>query len=474
MSSHSKRANIGRILIGSLLLASLLASPLTARAQGEAPNDTITLTLVVAGFDLDRPLYVTAVPGDRSRLFVVQKPGQIRIVTIQSGVYTLLATPFLDISSLVSTVGEQGLLSMAFHPDYATNGLFFVDYTNNAGDTVVARYSVSAADPNIANPASASIVLTQDQPYSNHNGGQLQFGPDGNLYIAFGDGGSGGDPEQRAQDTTTLLGKILRIDVDSATPYAIPADNPWAGSTIVRPEIWSLGLRNPWRFSFDRLTGDMWIGDVGQSTWEEVDREIYGGPGGINWGWRCREGHAVYDPSPSCPSPQQPQLTPPIYDYNQTGLLCAITGGYVYRGSPNSPHFGRYVFVDYCNPSNLLWMLAPSGAGGWVRTDYTIVPPPGFTLSFPTSFGEDAIGDLYVTGSANNNGAVFKLNLRPTTCVAGNYDVNGDGAVTVLDILQVAGDWYRTDYIPDLDVDCDTVVDVVDVQLVAAAVSGAD
>ena len=291
MSSHGTRANIWRHLVGSILLVCLLISPSAALAQSEGPNDTISLTRVAAG--LNRPLYVTAAPGDRSRLFVVEKLGRIRIVTIQGGTYTLLATPFLDIDPIVGSSGnEQGLLSMAFHPDYATNGLFFVDYTDNSGNTVVARYSVSAADPNVANPASAFVVLTQTQPYSNHNGGQLQFGPDGTLYIAFGDGGSGGDPEQRAQNTATLLGKILRIDVDGGTPYAIPANNPWAGSTIVRPEIWSLGLRNPWRFSFDRLNGDMWIGDVGQGTWEEVDREVSGSPGGINWGWRCREGHA--------------------------------------------------------------------------------------------------------------------------------------------------------------------------------------
>ena len=244
MSSYGQRSNIGQILIGWLLLASLLASPAAAFAQGEAPNDTVSLTLVAAG--LNRPVYVTAAPGDRSRLFVVEKLGKIRIVTMQSGTYTLLATPFLNIDPLVgSGSNEQGLLSMAFHPDYATNGLFFVDYTDNSGNTVVARYSVSAADPNIANAASAFVVLTQAQPYSNHNGGQLQFGPDGTLYIALGDGGSGGDPEQRAQNTTTLLGKILRIDVDNGTPYAIPANNPWAGSTVVRPGDLVLGRAQP-------------------------------------------------------------------------------------------------------------------------------------------------------------------------------------------------------------------------------------
>jgi glucose/arabinose dehydrogenase len=458
--------------LGWLLLVCLVASPGGALAQGDAPTDTILLTRVATG--LNRPVNINAPPGDRSRLFVVEKPGRIRIVTIQNGVYTLLATPFLDIDPLVGSSGnEQGLLSLAFHPDYASNGYFYVDYTDNSGNTVVARYRVSTGNPNVADPASASIVLTQNQPYSNHNGGQLQFGPDGYLYIAFGDGGSGGDPQQYAQNTTTWLGKILRIDVDSAAPYAVPASNPWAGSAVVRPEIWSLGLRNPWRFSFDRLTGDMWIGDVGQGTWEEVDLELAASPGGVNWGWRCYEGHAVYDSSPACPSPQQPAMTPPIYDYNQTGPtspLCAITGGYVYRGSPNSTFFGGYVFVDYCNPYNQLWVLRPSGSGGWTRTDYTIVPPAGLALISPTTFGEDAIGDLYVAD--DTDGDIFKLNLRPAACVAGNYDVNGDGAVTVLDIFLVAGDWYRTDYIPDLDVTCDTVVDIVDVQLVAAAIKG--
>jgi glucose/arabinose dehydrogenase len=471
MSSCRLFTRIERIIAaGWLVLACLMAGPKAALAQGEAPTDTITLTRVVAS-GLVQPVHMTAAPGDRSRLFVVEKLGRIRIVTIVNGVYTLQPTPFLDIDPLVgSSGGEQGLLSMAFHPSYRSNGYFFVDYTDNGGNTVVARYTVSG-NPNLADPNSALTVLTQTQPYPNHNGGQLQFGADGMLYIAFGDGGSGGDPQQNAQNTGAWLGKILRIDVDSGTPYAVPANNPWAGSTAVRPEIWSLGLRNPWRFSFDRLTGDMWIGDVGQGTWEEVDLELNGSPGGINWGWRCREGHAVYDPSPSCPSPQQPVLAPPIYDYDQTqpSALCAITGGYVYRGSPNSSFFGRYFFIDYCNPLNQLWTLSSSGGGGWARTDYTIAPPAGQALSLPSSFGEDAIGDLYVSDYAD--GEVYKLNLRPATCIAGNYDVNGDGAVTIVDIILVAGDWYRIDYIPDLDVDCNQAVNVIDVQLVANALS---
>jgi glucose/arabinose dehydrogenase len=472
MSSHGIRTNILRRSVGWLLLAFLLASPVTVFAQGKTPTDTISLTRVAAG--LNRPVFVTAAPGDRSRIFVVEKPGRIRIVTVQSGVYTLLPTPFLNISSLVSTGNEQGLLSLAFHPSYASNGYFFVYYTNTSGNIVVARYSVSAADPNLANPASAFVVFTQSHPVNtNHNGGQLQFGPDGYLYLGLGDGGGGGDQPDNAQNTGILLGKMLRIDVNGGSPYAIPPTNPFVGPGNPLDEIWAIGVRNPWRFSFDRLRGDLWIGDVGQGAWEEVDLELANGPGGKNWGWRCKEGTHVYDTSGNCPS-NLSVLDDPIYEYPHNPDGCAITGGYVYRGSPNSSYFGRYVFADYCNPSNQLWMLAPSGGGGWVRTGYTIVPPAGLTLSLPSSFGQDAIGDLYVTDDSSSNGEVFKINLRPTTCVAANYDVNGDGSVTVLDILLVAGDWYRTDYIPDLDVNCDAVVDIVDVQLVAAALAGAE
>lgn len=447
------------------VLAVLMAIPAAAATEPpeprSGPQETVQLALVASG--LQRPVYMTAAPGDRARLFIVEKAGRIRIV--HNG--ALLSTPFLDITNIVKSSGnEQGLLSMAFHPNYASNGYFYVNYTGYSGpsgDSYVARYQVTS-DPNVADPQSGAILMTVVQPYSNHNGGQLQFGPDGYLYIGFGDGGSGGDPQNNGQRTDTLLGKVLRIDVNSGAPYAIPPDNPFLGDPNALDEIWSLGWRNPWRFGFDRLTGAMWAGDVGQNNWEEIDLEAANGSGGVNYGWRCREGMHNYNFSGACPTLT---LTDPIYEYSH-GDGCSITGGYVYRGSPNSSHFGAYLFNDYCVGNNLRTLRSSGSA--WVRTDYTLQPPAGRTLSNPTSFGEDAIGDLYVADDWD--GEVFKLQLRPASCVAGNTDVNGDGVQDVLDIQLVANDWHRPDYVPDFDVDCSSRVDVLDVQLVAAAWEG--
>lgn len=462
------------VLLSTLILSSAVSSPAVAApaAQPDAPQDTVQLQLVASG--LARPVDLTAPPGDRARLFVVEKTGYIRIVTIANGVYTLLATPFLDIDLLVGSGGnEQGLLGLAFHPDYAANGYFYVNYTNNSGDTIVARYRVSKSNANLADPASALQVLFVDQPYSNHNGGQLQFGPDGYLYIGLGDGGSGGDPQDRAQNPGVLLGKMLRIDVDGGAPYAIPPSNPFVGAGNPLDEIWALGLRNPWRFSFDRLTGAMWIGDVGQEVWEEINLELAGDLGGRNWGWRCKEGTHVYNTSGLCPSDLS-VLDDPIYEYSHTGGNCAVTGGYVYRGSPNSPHFGSYLFADYC-VGNQVRMLRNTGSA-WVRTDYTLVPPVGLGLSRMTAFGQDAIGNVYgiddINGSTPNTGEVYLLQLRPAACVAGNYDLNGDGQIDVVDIQLAAGDWQRPDFVPDYDVNCSGAVDIVDVQSVAAAWTG--
>ncbi len=463
----------------SFLLASVLLSAMLLSGAGsgavlagpELPDNTVQLQLVASG--LARPVDLTAPPGDRSRLFVVEKTGYIRIVTVASGVYTLLPTPFLDIDALVGSGGnEQGLLGLAFHPNYASNGFFYVNYTNNSGDTIVARYSVSAGNPNAADPASSQQVLFVDQPYSNHNGGQLQFGPDGYLYIGLGDGGSGGDPQDRAQNPGLLLGKMLRIDVDSGAPYAIPPSNPFVNVSNTLDEIWALGLRNPWRFSFDRLTGDMWIGDVGQSDWEEINREPGGDPGGRNWGWRCKEGFATYNTTGICP-PDLSVLDDPVYVYGRSDG-CSITGGYVYRSSPNSGFFGRYLFGDYC-AANTVRTLHHNGSA-WVRTDYTLAAPAGLALSRPTSFGQDAIGNVYMiddnNGTTPSTGEVYLLRLRPADCVSGNFDLNGDGQVDVLDIQLAAGDWQRPDFVPDFDVDCNGAVDIVDVQSVAAAWQG--
>ena len=461
--------SLRRSLASALLLAALLfslpaAGPTLAQEPPDAPQATIQLQRVASG--LVRPVDITAPKGDRGRLFIVEKTGYLRIVTIVGGVYTLLATPFLNIDPLVGSSGsEQGLLGLAFHPNYASNGYFYVNYTDNAGDTVVARYRVSTGDPNLADPASAQIVLTVDQPYSNHNGGQLQFGPDGYLYIGLGDGGSGGDPGDRSQNPGELLGKMLRIDVHSGSPYAIPPSNPFVGPGNPLDEIWALGLRNPWRYSFDRLTGDLWIGDVGQNAWEEVNLEPAGDPGGRNWGWRCKEGTHIYDLSGNCPTDLS-VLDDPIYEYSHSDGI-SITGGYVYRGSPNSAYFGQYFFADYAVGSQVRTLHHNGNA--WVRTDHTLAAPSGQSLSVLTSFGEDAIGNLYATDYASSTGEVYLLLLRPAACVVGNYDLNGDGQVTILDIQLAAGDWQRPDFVPDYDVDCSGAVNIVDVQRVASA-----
>ncbi|MFL6235623.1 MAG: PQQ-dependent sugar dehydrogenase, partial [Thermoanaerobaculia bacterium] len=302
------------------------------------------------------------------RLFLTIRTG--RIVILENG--NPRSQPFLDFQSLTTTDGERGLLSTAFHPRYAENGFFFVDYTNLQGNTVIARYQVSASDPNRADPASARILLTIEQPFSNHNGGQLQFGPDGYLYIGMGDGGSAFDPACRAQKTDNLLGKMLRIDVDQnvATPpfYGIPASNPFRGGGNPLDEIWASGLRNPWRFSFDRQTGDLWIGDVGQNQREEIDFQSASSGGGENYGWKVMEG-TLCDSSDACPASTpacgSTAYTAPVLEYDH-GPHCSVTGGYVYRGSGVSQLRGSYVFGDLC--SGVIWAAARSGNSFTVRT----------------------------------------------------------------------------------------------------------
>ncbi len=330
--------------------------------------------VVASGFSL--PVHVTNAGDGSGRLFVVEQGGRIKI--IKNGA----VSTFLDISSLVSCCGERGLLSVAFDPSYKQNGHFYVDYTNTAGNTVIARYLVSS-NPNVANAASAVTLLTIAQPYANHNGGQLMFGPDGYLYIGMGDGGSGGDPENRAQNLNTLLGKILRIDVNHGTPYAIPPNNPYVGKTG-RDEIWAYGLRNPWRFSFDRLTGDLYIGDVGQNLWEEIDYEAAGSPGGLNFGWRCKEGTHDYNLSGNpCTG-----LTGPIAEYSHS-VGHSVSGGFVYRGGEFPALVGRYFFADYVDKK--IWSMVKTGSV-W-STPTLEIANTGFNIS---SFGEDEQGELYV------------------------------------------------------------------------------
>jgi glucose/arabinose dehydrogenase len=327
---------------------------------------------------LTRP--VDLQPDGSGRLCVIEKAGRIRIIENDQ----LIETPFLDISDRVGSNGnEQGLLGLAFHPQYAQNGRFFVNYTDNNGDTVLARFQVSG-DPNVADPNSEVKILGVDQPFANHNGGVLAFGPDGYLYAGLGDGGSQGDPFGNAQNTSVVLGKILRLDVDSAEPYAIPSDNPFGN------EVWVYGLRNPWRFSFDTLTHDLYIGDVGQNTWEEIDFLPAGSPGGTNFGWNFREG--AHDYKGGGPA----GLVDPVAEYSHTEGGCSVTGGYVYRGS--MPEWnGIYLYADYC--TGLIWGLIHSD-NGWQSQllfdlDVTI-----------TSFGQDTSGELYLL---SDNGGVFRL-----------------------------------------------------------------
>lgn len=374
---------------------------------------SVSVSQFASGFTQPIGIVNSGVTGD-GRLFIVEQGGLIRILQSNG---TILPTPFINLSGLISTGSERGLLGLAFHPDYASSGYFYVNYTNTSGNTVIARYSVSAGDPNVADPNSQLILLTINQDFSNHNGGDLKFGPDGYLYIGMGDGGSGGDPLNRAQDMGQLLGKMLRLDVNPAgglpadcgsgvTNYSIPANNPFVGVTGSCNEIWASGLRNPWRFSFDRQLGDMVIGDVGQGTWEEIDWQPASSPGGENYGWRCYEGNAPYNLSGCGPSSQ---YTFPVFVYDHTQSNCSVTGGYVYRGSQYPALWGHYLLADYC--SGRFWTLHPNGNGGW----QSIVQGQLLPNNGPSSFGENVAGDLFV--SHRGNGIIYRVqeNTPPPT-----------------------------------------------------------
>ena len=337
------------------------------------------------------------------RLFVVEQGGIIKIIQPDG---TVNSTPFLDLSSIVSGGSEQGLLGLAFHPDYATNGYFFVNYTKLGGDTQISRYSVDPADPDIALSGSEFPIIDYAQPFSNHNGGGIAFGPDGFLYIASGDGGSGGDPGNRAQNTTLLLGKLLRIDIDvtGINPYAIPPTNPFAGDPSNAQEIWAYGLRNPWRFSFDSLTGDLWIGDVGQGDVEEINKAA-STEAGLNYGWRCYEGSQPFNTS-NCPP--MGDLTFPEGEYSSsTGTPnCSVTGGIVYRGTDQPGLQGLYFFGDVC-----------SGLLGTIDSSGTLVQHGTFGGSW-VAFGEDVNKELYVVSIG---GSIFKI---VDTTIIGTNDFN--------------------------------------------------
>lgn len=349
-------------------------------------SQTIGITTFATGFS--SPVEITH-PTNDTRLFVVQQTGAIRILNADG---TINPTNFLTLtSSTISNGGERGLLGLAFHPNYATNGYFYVNYTNTAGNTVIARYSVSTANSNIANPT-GTILLTISQPYANHNGGTLKFGPDGYLYIGMGDGGSGGDPENRAQNINENLGKMLRIDVDSGSPYSNPSTNPYVG-IAGNDEIWAIGLRNPWKFSFNRLTGDLWIADVGQNQYEEINKLSSPVAAGLNFGWKCYEANSVYTAGCAVPTTT---YTFPVAEYSHAGGACSITGGYVYTGSTYPNFTGLYFFADYC--LNRI---------GTVNSTNAISYSDDFdgNNNF-TTFGEDSSGELYIASGA---GTVYKI-----------------------------------------------------------------
>jgi glucose/arabinose dehydrogenase len=357
-----------------------------------APIATQAVRLAVEQVaNVDQPVYLTA-PANDPRLFIVEQPGRIRIV--ESG--RLLDKPFLDIVNKVRSGGEQGLLSVAFHPQYRSNGFLFVNYTDKNGDTRIERYTVST-DRNVADPRSAKLILSIDQRYSNHQGGLNLFGPDGMLYIGMGDGGSQGDPHGNGQNRNVLLGKLLRLNVDRADPYLVPSANPYAKSGG-RGEIWALGLRNPWRFAFDRFSGLLYIADVGQDKYEEID-VVPMSIAGVNYGWKLMEGPECYGSS-NC---NQSGLQRPALSYTHDNSACSVIGGFVYRGQKIPEIKGQYFYSDYCNS----WVRSFGFADGKVtdRREWQLG-----RLGSIVSFGEDAQGELYICTSS---GRVYRIIKSP-------------------------------------------------------------
>jgi glucose/arabinose dehydrogenase len=392
MKIHRATPPTRRRLAGLLGIVVLMLALAPAGASGAS---TVVLTPVAAG--LSAPVYVTSANDGTGRLFVVEQTGRIRV--IKNGV--LLPTPFLDISDRISNGTEQGLLGLAFHPNFKTNGRFYVNFTRTNGNTSITEFRRSPSNPDVGVKSSARGIIEIAQPYANHNGGMITFGAGGYLYIGMGDGGSSGDPANRAQNLGVLLGKMLRIDVNGSVGtrhYRIPASNPYVGK-IGRDEIWSRGLRNPWRFSFDRLTGDLWVGDVGQDRYEEIDRAKVTTTSssrgrGANFGWRQLEGSHCYNPATGC---SRTGKVMPVVEYTHADG-CSVTGGYVYRGAAVPSLYGKYVFGDYC--SGKIWTF-PAGAP-W-QVGRTLLMDTNLAIS---SFGEDQHGELYVV---DRGGTVYRF-----------------------------------------------------------------
>lgn len=377
-----------RALLPCLLLLSACNGFIDSGTNPPPPPGAPTLSRVG---NFTSPVYLTAAPADTQRLFVIQQDGAVRVLHHD----TIQTRPFLDLRGQIAFGGEQGLLSLAFDPQYATNGRFFVYFTNTNGDIRIVRYNVSS-DRDSADEATADTILRVAHPgQTNHNGGQLQFGPDNMLWLGTGDGGGGGDPDGNGQDKHALLGKLLRLDVSGTSGYTIPANNPFATDTSGAREVWSYGLRNPWRFSFDRQTGDLYIGDVGQNRYEEVDVSSTSAQRGrgVNFGWNIMEGLHCY---PSDPCTTIGQL--PVVEYPHFGNACSITGGYVYRGSALPALVGNYFYADYCD-GTVHSIKYPNTTPG----DWSGLLSPGGSIS---SFGQDARGELYVL---QLTGAVWRI-----------------------------------------------------------------
>jgi glucose/arabinose dehydrogenase len=355
-------------------------------------SQLLNIEFLANGFEI--PVDLTNAGDDR--LFVVEKRGRVKFIN-KDGEGDI--TTFIDISDRVNSgANERGLLGLAFHPNFETNGSFFLSYTQSNGASVISRFYIR--NDGLGDPNSEQVLMTVSQPFNNHNGGCIKFGPDGYLYIGFGDGGAAGDPQNNSQNRMSLLGKMLRIDVDNGDPYAIPEDNPFAFDDFTADEIWSLGLRNPWRFSFDRMTGDLWIGDVGQDAFEEIDFRPANSTGGENYGWKCYEGNQVFSNVPECPNITN--VIFPVYEYktDENILGCSVTGGYVYRGSEYPALFGRYIFADFC--TGQLWHTTPNDCGSFE----TVVDIRGGFQEY-SSFGEDNNGELYVM--ALSEGAIYRI-----------------------------------------------------------------
>lgn len=403
------------------ILTSLFV-PVFAVATGAsplAPPGDFTIERVTGG--LQKPITITHAPGDASRLFVADKIGRIKIV--RGG--AVVNPAFLDHSAFVNQVGENGLLGLAFHPAYASNGKFYISYTTgmDSGDSIISQFTVSASDPDMADPASEVIIWGPlPQQHVGHKAGDLHFGPDGKLYFSLGDGSMGGDPDNHAQDLTDPRGKILRFDVDIPWPH-IPTDNPFVGDPGALDEIWAYGLRNAFRISFDSGTGDLYLGDVGQSAREEISFVASGSSGGTNFGWNCREGTTCFSGgSCACSSPA---LTDPIFEYDHSDG-CSVIGGLVYRGTAIPGMVGRYLFADFCT-----WRMWSFEVVGGVATDLRehtadLDPGNGTSLRYPVAFGEDADGEVYVVN--HYGGELWKV---VPDCSADNYctaNANSSGA----------------------------------------------